>query len=763
MLLRYLLILAAWAAGITLLQTLPVLPAHGWLAAFFLPAFLALFFVRTRPMAAILFAVALGFTYASLRAESRLAGQLPAALEGQTVTIRGHIADLPQAARYGQRFILATDPATLAGIPARIQVNWYGKPPPLAAGQRWQLQLRLKRPHGTQNPGAFDAESWLLQQDIGATASVRTAEALPADGLDAWLARLRNQIRQYMQNKLGDAPYAGVIIALAIGDQGGIPAQQWQRFANTGVTHLVSISGLHITLLAALAALTVRFFWRRSAWLCARFSAPRAALAAGVCMAIAYSLMAGMTIPTQRTLLMLLVATWGLWRTRVIPASAIWLTALALVLLFDPFATLSPGFWLSFLTVGALLWAGQRTLGTAPRWQGWLTTQWAATLATTPVLLLWFGQLPLYSPLANGFAIPAVSLLVTPLALAGLLDPSGMLLHAAERVFAMTDWLLMHIETWPWANSSLHMPPAWTMLPAATGIAILLAPRGLPGRWLGCCGLIPLFLPAGNPLPAGEFEIRILDVGQGQAVLVRTQQHQLLFDTGPPGSERSILPVLRQNGQTTVDVLVLSHNDKDHTGAAEALLPQFPKARLMHGIPGQHSLLAGRTASRCVAGEHWQWDGVTFRWLWPPADFSKSSDNAGSCVLLVDNGRQRVLIPADIGQTEESALLAQPLPRVDVLLAAHHGSKSSSGADWIAALAPRHVVFSVGYLNRFRHPHPDTQARFAEAGSRAWLTARDGAILIRSGAELDIRGWREQRPRYWYTAISSAPLHDTAP
>lgn len=760
MLLRYLLILTAWAAGISALQVQAAIPSTACLATLFLPGACALAVRRIRLLGAVLLALALGFAYAALRAEFRLADRLPASLEGQTLTVRGHIADLPQTSRYGQRFILAPDKPAAADIPSRIQVNWYGNPPYLEAGQRWELQLRLKRPHGTQNPGSFDAEAWLLQQRIGATASVRAGTALPRHGEDAWLARLRDHLRQHLRSTLGNAPYAGVIIALAIGDQGGIPAQQWQRFANTGITHLVSISGLHITLLATLAALATRSLWRRSATLCACISAPRAALLAGVFTAIAYSLMAGMTIPTQRTLLMLLVTAGGLWRARPMPASAIWLSALALVLLFDPFAPLSPGFWLSFLAVGALLWAGLRPLGNMPRWRGWLSAQWAATLATGPLLMLWFGQLPLYSPLANAFAIPVVSLLVTPLTLAGLVDPSGLLLQAAERLFALTDWLLGHIEQWPGARGGLLMPPVWSMLPASLGVLILLSPHGLPGRWLGSFGLLPLFVPHSHPLPAGEFEIRILDVGQGQAVLVRTQQHQLLFDTGPPGSERSILPALRQHGHQALDILVLSHNDKDHTGAADGLLPQLANTSIVHSLPDNHPLLAGHKAKRCTGGESWNWDGVTLRWLWPPAGFS-GSDNAGSCVLLVDNGRQRVLIPADIGQAEERSLLAEALPRVDVLLAAHHGSKSSSGTDWVATLAPQHVIFSAGYLNRFRHPHPDTVARFATVGSRCWLSARDGSILIQSGPEIRVRSWRKQHPRYWYTEVSSVPSQNT--
>ncbi|WP_051305027.1 DNA internalization-related competence protein ComEC/Rec2 [Chitinilyticum litopenaei] len=762
MLLPFLLRIAAFAAGILLLHQQASLPAWQDNLRWLIPILALLAWRRSRPLAVLLLCLLLGFAWACEQARWRLAERLPMTQAGSVRTVDGHISDLPQATQHGQRFLFRISPA-VADLPELIQVRWYGQPPPLAAGQSWRLTLRLRPPHGSQNPGAFDTEAWLLQQGIGASATVRHGERLTDRSWHAPVNRLREALREHLRRQLGDAPYRGIVIALVMGDQGGIPPEQWQRFADTGITHLVSISGLHITLLAALAATLVRRGWRCSAWLCARYAAPRAGLLAGVLVAILYSTLAGMSIPTQRTLLMLLVAAWGLWRIRPLPASAVWATALGLVLLLDPFAVLSPGFWLSFMAVGALLWAGSRGLGPAPRWRDWALSQWAATLATAPLLLLWFGQLPLYSPLANAFAIPLVSMLVTPLALLGAIEPSGTLLWLAERLLAGMDWLLMQIAGWPGATHAWSIPPAWALLPAAAGIALLLAPRGLPARWLGGFGLLPAL--AGSPQPTPEhaaYRVIVLDVGQGLAVLVQTRNQTVLFDTGPAGSERSIQAVLRQQGMPTPQTLVLSHNDNDHVGAAQSWLARQPPARLWHGLPASHALLQGQMAQPCAAGTGWRHDGVDFRWLWPPAGF-QGSDNAGSCVLLIDNGRQRVLIPADIGQREESRLLDGPLPDVDVLLAGHHGSKTSSGADWIARLAPEHVVYSAGFLNRFRHPHPDTLARFAAQGSQPWLTASRGAILIDADDHLRISAWRALRPRYWYTAGDCATTPDCPP
>ncbi|MBE9610077.1 DNA internalization-related competence protein ComEC/Rec2 [Chitinilyticum piscinae] len=748
MLLRLLLPMAAFVAGVVLLHQQTSLPAASSLPLLFLPGLLAMSLRRTRMLGSLLLALALGICHASWQARTRLEQRLPAALEGQTMELRGRIEGLPQNARNGLRLVFAPDPGQQDGLPARILLRWYKPSITPVPGQRWQFTVSLKRPHGMQNPASFDAESWLLQENLGATGTIRSGTPLQDSRLSAPVDQLRSLLQQRMETALGHSEYAGVIIALAIGEQSAIPAEQWQRFAATGITHLVSISGLHITLLAALAALATRSIWRRIPRLCSRFGAPRAAIIAGVCTAIIYSLLAGMSIPTQRTLIMLLLAALALWQQRPWPGSLIWLAALALVVTLDPFAVLSPGFWLSFLTVGALLWAGLASLRTGARWQGWIQTQWAATLATAPLLLLWFGQLPLYSPLANAIAIPLVSLLVTPLTLLGLLDPSDELLQLAAKLFGWLDLVLQQLAAAPHATLRLAAPSAWALLLAAGGVTLLLAPRGLSGRWLGGIALLPALTGSPpQPLADGEFAVTVFDIGQGLSVQVQTRSHSLLFDTGPPGSER----LLASQFPTAPDVLVLSHNDNDHIGAAAALLAQFPHSTLWHSLPSHHPLLAGRTVHSCTAGQSWEWNGIAFRWLWPPAGFS-GSDNASSCTLLIDNGHQRILIPADMGLPEEALLLADALPDIDVLVAGHHGSKNSTGSDWLAALQPEHVIYSAGYRNRFGHPAAATRQRVQAQGSREWRTDLQGAILIRGGRLLELHAWRELQPRYWYTA-----------
>ncbi|UXY16636.1 DNA internalization-related competence protein ComEC/Rec2 [Chitiniphilus purpureus] len=527
--------------------------------------------------------------------------------------------------------------------------------------------------------------------------------------------------------------------------------EQWRRFAATGITHLISISGLHITLLAGLGAGAGGSVWRRIPPLAARLGAPRVRLVAAVATALCYSLLAGFSIPTRRTLLMILVAAICLWRAAPVPPSAVWVGALALVTLFDPFAVLAPGFWLSFLTVGALLWLGGNRDGTAPWWQRWGGAQWAATLASLPLLVFLFQQVPLVSPLANAVAIPLVSLVVTPLALAGLLDPSGLLLVLAERTFAFTDWLLGWLAGLPHATWSFMSPPWWALPPAAAGVLLCLLPRGVPGRGLAPVLLLPLLVPRHVPLPHGAFSATVFDVGQGLAVLIRTRNHALLYDTGPPGmAERAILPSLHALGVRQLDRLVVSHDDNDHAGGALTVLTGMPVTDWRSGLPPAHPA-RGRPIphAACVAGQRWQWDGVQLTMLWPRSGDRIKDDNAASCVLRIGSGRHSLLLPGDIGRTQEQALIEGGLGRTTMVIAPHHGSRISSSSPFVAATAPAWVVYSAGYRNRFRHPNRTVTERYAAHGAQALRTDGDGAVHLTFSDTVTIERWRERHPRYW--------------
>ncbi|MGL6070212.1 DNA internalization-related competence protein ComEC/Rec2, partial [Craterilacuibacter sp.] len=531
-----------------------------------------------------------------------------------------------------------------------------------------------------------------------------------------------------------------------VGAQGALPRDVWRELSATGTTHLVSVSGVHVTMVALLAGILMRGLLR----LLPRLSrSPQMmCVLVGVGAAWAYALLAGFSVPTQRTVLALAFAGLMLLLRRGFTPFQVWWSALALVLLIDPFAVLAPGLWLSFGLVAALVITGMARRHPLKGWRRVIDGQWAV-LVVSPLPLLWFfGQLPLISPLANLFAIPWVSLLVTPLALAGLFDPSGLLLQlaglAAQGFFAV----LGYLARFP----SLALPAApWPLtLLALAGSFCLLLPLAWAQRLLGTLMMVPLFCYQ-PPLPAaGSFRAQLIDVGQGLSLLLQTRHHALLFDTGAGEAGRILLPQLQGLGVQRLDVLLLSHHDADHMGAAPSLLAVLPVSRI---LSGQVSKMQGDgiAAAPCVAGQSWVWDGVRFDMLAPGPQEATADDNAASCVLRVATQQQALLVTGDLPQQQEQRLVERygTALRSSVLVLGHHGSRTSSSALFLDAVSPYWALSSNGYRNRYRHPHPEVLARVASHGARVLRTDQAGALRIEVSDTVTIRAWRKEAPRYW--------------
>lgn len=706
----------------------------------------------------------LGFFYAQYFAAQRLAQRLPSELAGQSIRITGDIVSVPETTQFGLRFLLQPDiiNSDTKWHPAQIQVAVNNTHLAVKAGERWTFDLKLKPVHGQINPGSFDLESWFLQNNIAATATAKNYQHLPDAPFHVanWktvLQRWRGQLNEQVNEKLARHPYSGVIKALALGEQSQITPEQWWRFSQTGITHLISISGLHITMLAGLVAALTRLVWRNLPWCNQLIPAPKAAILLGVCAAIAYFSISGMGIPSQRTIIMLIIFGLLIWQHRPIPVSLAWLSALTIVLVFDPLAALSIGFWLSFLSVGILLWACANRIYPAVRWREWIISQWAATLAMLPLLLFIFGQFPLVSPLANTVAIPLISIVITPLALLGLLDSSGLVLRLAADLMGYCDTVLQWWTQLPLATWQHAPPPFYLLPPALLGVMLILLPRGFSARYLGCLLLLPLVLFRPNQLPNGAFRAITLDVGQGLSVLVQTRQHALLFDTGTsPNADRVILPAFRHFDIGQLDTLLLSHNDNDHIGGGATLLQRWPIRQILYSLPTEHQIVQAaqntKLTSTCHAGQNWLWDEVQFSVLWPPADLLTRNDNAKSCVIRVANGQHSILITADISKIEEAALLTQAaMPPSDVLIVPHHGSKSSSSTEFIAAVQPKYAVFSAGFMNRFGHPKLEIIERYQANNALPLITSQQGAVYFEFGNQLQMRTERQIHPHYWYT------------
>lgn len=773
--------LIAFCLGIWLLQVQPALPSARWLWLLPLLSLSALLPRSPRSWQAVLrragigaLCLALGFAWAAWRAELRLAERLPEHWQGVDIALIGVVSTLPQTDARGERVVLDVERMLTPNAPrlARVQVTRYWprdgvREALFHAGARWQLTVRLKRPYGTHNPHGFDLEAWMLERDIGAGGYVR--DAPPPRQLDAraatpaaWLAAVREQLRTRIAATLGDAPYAGVIAALVLGDQRSIPNDQWRAFTRTGVNHLLSISGLHVTMIAALAGWAVAFLWRRLPRAAERWPARQAGLVAAVAAGLGYALLAGFEVPAQRTFFMLAVVAAAFWgRREARPFSAlVW--ALFVVLLIDPWAVLSAGFWLSFGAMAAILWAsfGRRAL--PGRLRGWVTVQAAVTLALAPALLLLFQQVSLISPLANAVAIPVVSWLVTPLALLGVVAPP--LWHGAAWLMAQLGDALAWASALPWATLARPAPDGWALALAVAGTLWTLMPRGFPLRALGWLLWLPLVLPPRADIESGNFVADVIDVGQGTAVLLRTAHHALLYDTGPAfadsdAGERIVVPYLRASGVGALSGVIVSHDDNDHSGGLLSVLRDVPTAWLLHGLPAASPLLVQAPSPRhCVRGQQWTWDGVHFEILNPPPRAWQEGgrrDNDFSCVLRVSRGAQRLLITGDAERRGELELLESGAALdATVLIAGHHGSRTSSMAALVERVHPRQVVFTVGYRNRFGHPHPQVVARFLGLNSTLLRSDRDGLIRLQFGEDGVVAAqYRAEQRRYWQSGF----------
>lgn len=779
-----------FALGIGLLQSQAFLPDGPSLAALaavaVAAAALSLRCRRLRP-ALPLSALLLGIAWAGWMGQLRLSDALSEAIEGRDIRVVGVVSGLPQRFENGLRFDFSVDQEQAqaeARVPAHISLAWYRGwrreaeeespgAPEVHAGERWQLTVRLKRPHGNLNPDGFDFEAWLLEAGIRATGLVRPA----ADNsrLDAFvaspgslIARLREDIRSRFFGSLPARPYVGILVALAVGDQQAIDAEQWQLFSRTGITHLMSISGLHVTMFASLAYAALSWLWRKSPALMLRLPAQKAAVIVGFLSALGYCLLAGFAVPAQRTLYMLAVVAIALLTHRITSASRVLALALGLVLLVDPWAVLSAGFWLSFGAVGVLFYIGSGRLGAAHWLVEWARAQWAVTLGMIPALLLLFQQFSLVSPLANAIAIPVVSFVVTPLALlAAALPQFPFLLELAHLITSWLMGLMIWLAGLPWAVWQQHAPPAWAWLAALFGCAWLLLPRGFPAPAMGVVLVLPLLLvPPSRPVP-GEAIVTTLDVGQGLAVHIQTAEHDLVFDTGPMYSleansgNRVIVPYLRAKGVRRLDGLIITHQDKDHSGGAEALLDALPVGWLMSSLSFEHELSAAPVeALPCQDGQSWVWDGVSFNMLHPMAaqyEAVAKKSNDMSCVLKVSSAYGSVLLTSDIEAVSEIALLARydGSLRSDVLVAPHHGSRTSSTPEFIAAVAADIVIFPVGYHNRFHHPNAQVFERYRASGASLYRTDLDGALSVHLGQTTSdtvagIVSERVERRRYWH-------------
>lgn len=740
---------------------------------------------RMVPLLWVAVSAAVWFNATGVRAFHLQSLALPAVLEGRDLVVEGWVAGLPRQTDTGIQFEWQTDQAWLNGerveVPERARLSWRSAPWPGAsrsspapeaidevrAGERWRLTVRLYRPHGLSNPGGFDTELWFWEQGLQATGTVRRGAGVPAPARieSTWrypVSQWRQATRDRLLAQVEHASGAGVLLALLSGDQSLITPQEWDVYRLTGVTHLVVVSGMHITLFSWLAMTVLAGLWRsvgraRPGWLL-RWPTPLVAAWGGVALGAAYAAFSGLGVPAQRAVLMLLTVVVLRFSGRQWPWPVVWLAVMGVVVVVDPWALLRPGFWLSFAAV-AILFATVSPWQAAER--GWrhhlgalVRTQALITVALAPLTLLWFGQFSVVGLLANLLAIPWVTWVVTPLALLGALVP--WLWHVGGWTVEVMGLWLDWLAGWPLASIGRPSTPWLLGVVAVAGGVWLIAPWPKALRAWGVLLVWPaLFYQPLRPAN-GQFEWIAPDVGQGTAVVIRTARHTLVYDTGPPlgaqavVAERVLLPLLQRLGDKP-DTIVISHSDSDHASGMAVLQQAYPSAQWWGSFDPGPSWPG--PWSRCVAGQRWEWDGVSFEFLhpWPQDVGARLSDNAMSCVLRIATAHHALLLTGDITMAEETRLaLSQPDLRAHVLFAGHHGSKTSTGPVWLNTVRPQVVVIQAGHRNRFGHPSGDVIRRLDERGIAWYSTPQCGAVSGRSVAPMQIDCHRSTHRRYWH-------------
>lgn len=745
-----------------------------------------------------------GFMYALFIAKLTARWELPRNLEKHYIIVEGYISSLPVHKPDHTAFEFVTE--TIAGIEhhTTLRLSWFGaRPWRLAAADKWRLVVRLKRPHGTVNPGAFDYEQYLWQHKIRATGYVvgkkrdvnlnlslskaptspsasSLSSSFPSSASTAssplparyFLLYLRQKIEDAINFALADYPLTPMINALVVGDQSGISKEQWQIFRDTGTSYLMAIAGLHICWAAGVIFLFVNYLWRLSSRLTLLLPAREAAAIFGLIAGIVYSALSGFSIPTQRALAMLSVFTFALLtRRHTNPWYALCL-ALCVVLLVDPLAVLSVGFWLSFTAVILIFYVttGRLQLPTA-WWRKYSRMQWAITLGLAPFTLAFFAEASFVTFISNVIALPVVCSLAVPLAILGALlllswpYLGKLILLLAEKllefVWLWLKWLAIFADL-NWHHAVINW---WTAALAIVGVLLLLAPRGFCGKYVAFLWIAPLVFYVPPQPKHGEFWFSVLDVGQGLASVIQTQHHLLVYDTGPKfadtdAGESMVVPFVRATGISKIDTMVISHADEDHWGGANSIMNMLHVDKI---ITSAVSKFPNGAAEVCYSGQEWQWDGVKFRMLWPLAG-APEKGNSTSCVLRVDNGVQAVLLLGDIERAQERYLLKRERGwsnrsgnydtsgevgggsvggsgrgdlAATVLVVPHHGAVWSSLPEFVEAVHAEYAVFAVGYKNLFNFPAKTVVALYEANGAKTLQTKDTGAITFKlDGAKL---------------------------
>lgn len=705
-----------------------------------------------------------GLAFALFYAQFVTKWALPRTLENRPVLITGYIDSIPcvQSGFTSFDFALATFDKKQAS--AKIHLSWRNCPYNLKVGDYWQFMAKIKQIHGLCNAGGFNQAEYAFRSHLRGTGSVLNGLTHHTTSVVYYpVQKIRQSLQEKIARVLGKDSFYGLILALVLGISSYITPAQWQVFRVTGTSHLVAISGLHIAMVAVSVAKMVGYIWRFFPSALLIMPVLKIEMISGSIVALVYSLLAGFSPSTQRTFLMMLFVLLATLFSRRITTIRSLYFSLGIILIMDPFVILNVGFWLSFLAVMLLIYGMNSRLSQSGRWYLWLKPQWVVTIGMMPTLFLLFQQASLLSLPANIIAIPAFNLFIVPSCLIGtvllfLSEQLGeKLLHFSSLCLNLLWEILIKISHYTdaiWHKAFLSTP---IILLTHLSAYVALLPKGFVSFYVPLLLCLPFALPVQHPLPVGGLQLTVLDVGQGLAVFIKTQQHQLIFDTGAKISDAFdmgkavIIPYLVHAGITQIDALVISHGDNDHIGGAQSILEFLPVSKVITSVP---SRFTGKNIFRCVENQQWQWDGVTFTFLSPPKNTDFIGNNT-SCVLKISNQKHSILLTGDIEKVAEQRLVLQHREALsaNILLAPHHGSKTSSTIEFVRAVAPQYVIFSTGYLNRYHHPHPDVVTRYQARRINILDTVASGAItmtLLPDSGKVELQEYRKITQKIWH-------------
>lgn len=756
----------AFLIGVCLFQAMPQIPSIVWsgVAVFFiLPA---AFYPPIRLFTFVL----LGFLWSWGAAMFFLSNQLDSSFASSITQLQGRIIEVPfQDNDRFSKFLFSTtayrtNQHDWQPLNFTTQLYWNKTAPVLKSGDQWQLHVTLKPPVGYSNPGGFDREKWLFIRRIQATGSVM--QALENKLIQQSTSVSVSSIRQYISDLINSESgyqHAALLKALSVGIKHSISQSDWTLLQDTGTAHLIAISGLHIGLASGIAVMCVSFAWRMTMY-STRIPALKIAAIGGIVTSILYAALAGLAIPTFRAMIMLIALYLSLLLNFRINPWNILATALFLVLIITPMSVLSSGFWLSFLAVAWILYFLENRRGRGQKVRVAIKLQFVLAAGLLPVMLTDFGQLALIAPVTNLLAVPFASIFIVPsimLAMISLIFSEPLFL----KILYFSDFQLMLLLKWINLTSGFFLAsyPASIsrelLLILIPGLLLIISPLGQITRVAGFFALMSLpFWKAERP-DAGELWMTVLDVGQGLSIVVQTQNHVLIYDAGPgfPSGYNTgdsvVLPFLAKSGIHRIDKLMISHSDTDHAGGAEAI---FRAIHVDNVLAGEPEKIRWAKSRHCHKNASWRWDQVAFRILSPT---TQQPGNNGSCVLqITDLSGSSVLVPGDIEWPIEHYLVNKFSDNLDsdVLVAPHHGSKTSSRFTFLQHISPETVLIPAGYKNRYGFPHPLVVDKYRQLETDIFVTGIDGALFVKSrknAAGYSIDTYRKTHKRYWQTVL----------